>query len=146
MTITHWIPRSSLIDYQREIENLLDSFFGSRPEEETECAISPSVDIEELEKSYSINIELPGVNKKDVSINVNEDILSIEGEKKPGKDTNKYKYHRRERTYGKFHRSFRLPDIVDTNSIDAVFKNGVLNITIPKRKENLSKNIEIKID
>lgn len=145
MTITRWIPRSSLIDYHNEIDNLLDSFFGSKSNEETECALCPRVDIKELEKSYSVNIDLPGVDKKDVTINVNKDILTIEGEKKPGKDADKYKYHRSERAFGKFRRSFRLPELVDTSSIDAVFEDGVLNITVPKREEALPKNIEIKI-
>jgi len=145
MTITRWIPRSSLINYHNEIDHLLNSVYGTEAGNKTECTICPKVDIEELEKSYSLHIELPGVSKKDVNINVKENILTIEGEKKSEKDSKSDKYHRNERVFGKFHRTFRLPDRVDRDQINAEFSDGVLSITIPKLEEALPKQIEVKI-
>lgn len=145
MTLTKWIPKSSLINYHNEIDRLLDSVFGTKDEIAGEYTICPRVDIEEFEKSYSIHMELPGVSKKDVTINVKENILTIEGEKKSGKDSKSDKYHRSERVFGKFHRTFRLPDQVDTEKIEAVFNDGILTVSIPKLEEALPKQIEIKI-
>jgi len=145
MTITRLIPRSSLIDYHNEVEHLLNSVYGTETNSENECSICPSVDIEEFEKSYSLHIELPGVDKKDVNINVNENILTIDGKKKADKNSKSDKYHRNERVFGKFHRTFRLPDLVDRDQIDAEFSDGVLSITIPKVEEAFPKKIEVKI-
>ncbi|MBU0713242.1 Hsp20/alpha crystallin family protein [bacterium] len=145
MTITRWIPRSSLINYHNEIDHLLNSVYGTETDSKNECSICPIVDIEELDKSYSLHIELPGVGKKDVNINVKENILTIDGEKKSEKNSKSDKYHRYERVFGKFRRTFRLPDLVDKDQIEAGFSDGVLTITIPKLEEALPKQIEVKI-
>jgi len=145
MTITRWIPRSSLINYPNEIDRLLDSVYGTKTATKNECTICPNVDIEEFEKIYSVQVELPGVGKKDVSINVKDNILTIEGDKKSEKDSKSDKYHRSERVFGKFHRTFRLPEQVDMDKIEAVFSDGVLSLNIPKLEEALPKQIEVKI-
>lgn len=145
MTITRWIPRSSLLDFQSEVDNLMDSIFGTKSQTDDECLICPTVDIEEFEKHYLLHFELPGVNKKDVSINVKDNILTVEGEKKAGKKSDSDKYHLNERMYGRFQRSFRLPEAVDTENIEAEYVDGVLNLTVPKLAEALPKQIEIKV-
>jgi len=146
MTITRWIPKSSLMNYPNEFDRLFNSVFGSNPEAATnECYFCPEVDIEEQEKMFSVNVELPGVNKKDVSINVKDNVLTIEGEKKSAIDAKSDKQHRSERIYRKFKRSFRLPELVDQDKISATFIDGILNVSIPKLEEALPKQIEVKI-
>ncbi|HDP67691.1 MAG TPA: Hsp20/alpha crystallin family protein [Candidatus Marinimicrobia bacterium] len=145
MTITRWIPRSSLLGFQNEVDRLMDSVFGTEPETADECLICPSVDIEEYDKYFLLHFELPGINKKDVTINVKDNILTVEGEKKAGKKSDSDKYHLSERVYGKFRRNFRLPETVDTENIEAEYVDGVLNLTVPKLAEALPKQIEIKV-
>ena len=145
MTITRWIPRSSLINYPNEIDRLLDSVYEKKADIKNECSIWPDADIEEFDKSYSLHLELPGVGKKDVNINIKENILTIEGDKKSEKDSKSDKYHHNERVFGKFRKTFRLPDLVDRDKIEAVFTDGVLSISIPKLEEALPKQIEINI-
>ena len=106
----------------------------------------PRVDISEEETSYSIKADLPGLDKKDMSISVEKGVLKIEGEKKEEVKREKGKYYHLERSYGKFSRSFYLPDEVNVEKIDAVMKNGTLELTIPKAEKVKPKSIEIKVD
>ena len=145
MTITRLTPRSSLINYHNEIDHLLNSVYGKKAETNNECLICPNVDIEEFDTSYSLHLELPGVGKKDININIKENILTIDGKKKSGKDSKSDKYYHSERVFGKFRRTFHLPDLVDRNKIEAVFNDGVLSISIPKLEEALPKQIEVNI-
>ncbi len=103
----------------------------------------PVVDIEEDEKSYMVKAELPGVHKDDVHVNVENNILTIKGEKKV--ETDDKKRHRVERMYGSFVRSFTLPRTVKSDKIEAKYTNGVLNLTIPKTEEVVTKAIDVKI-
>ena len=107
----------------------------------------PAIDIEENNKSYLIKAELPGVHKDDVHVHVEDNVLTIKGEKKDEitveiKDT---KRHRVERTYGSFVRSFTLPHTVKTDNIEAEFIDGVLSLTITKVAKAKSKQTEVKI-
>jgi HSP20 family protein len=146
MAVTRWDPRSTLSTFQREISNLIDSFFGPTSEEGASLStLIPPVDIEEKDKEFRISVELPGVKKDDVKINLKDNVISISGEKKQEKKVDKENYHRIERTFGKFQRSFTLPDYVDIENIDAGYKDGILNITVPKLKESVSKQIEVKV-
>jgi HSP20 family protein len=146
MTITNVLPRRSLIKYPDNFDRLLDSFFGSLSNfEKGECYLCPKVDIEENENEYKVHAELPGVKKGDVKITLKDNILSIEGEKKSEKKSKTDNYHFNERIFGKFKRSFELPNIVNQESIGAEFKSGMLQISIPKSKEAKPKQIEVKI-
>ena len=145
MTLVRWTPRTTL-GFRNEFDHLFDSFFNMSDKEKTSLAdYSPAVDIEENEKEYLISAELPGMKKEDIKMNVSENLLTISGEKNPEKKTENENSHRTERVYGSFQRSFRLPEISDRENISAEFKDGVLNISIPKMKESISKNINIKI-
>lgn len=145
MAITRWTPRT-MLGFRNEFDRLFDSFFNPTEEEETFlAAFSPAVDIEERDKDYLITAELPGIKKEDIKMNIKDNLLTISGEKKQEKKTDKNNYHRTERIYGSFQRSFRLPDYADQENISAEFKDGVLNVTIPKLKESISKNIDIKV-
>jgi len=146
MIITHWTPKRSLMNFQNDSNLLFDYFNNSRHDaEKPECYFCPVVDIDEQEKHFSVYMELPGVKESDVNISIKDNILTIAGEKKTAEESDSKNYHHSERIFGKFKRSFRLDDLVDRDNISAEFKNGMLNITIPKIKETGPKQLEIKI-
>jgi len=144
MSLVRWTPRTTL-NLRNEFDRLFDSFFNTEEEETSLAAFSPSVDIMEKEKEFLITAELPGIKKDDIKMNIRDNVLTVSGEKKQEKKTEKDNFHRTERVYGSFQRSFRLPDSADQENISAEFKDGVLSVTIPKLKESISKSIDIKI-
>ncbi len=103
----------------------------------------PQVDISETKEAFIVKAELPGVEKEDVNVNFENSILTIRGEKKV--ETEDKKRHRVECAYGTFIRSFTLPQTIKADKIEAVYKNGILNLTIPKAEEAKPKQIEVKI-
>ena len=103
----------------------------------------PQVDISETKEAFIVKAELPGVEKEDVNVNFENSILTIRGEKKV--ETEDKKRHRVECAYGTFIRSFTLPQTIKADKIEAVYKNGILNLTIPKADEAKPKQIEVKI-
>lgn len=125
------------LDYYDDFWSGEDSFISR---------FTPKVDIEELDDDFEFHVELPGLNKKDVKINVKENVLTISGEKKNKKEDKSDNYHRVESSYGKFQRSFRLPQNVKQNDIKAEFRNGVLDIVVPKAEEAKPKEIEINVN
>lgn len=105
----------------------------------------PAVDVAEEENEYIAKVELPGVNKDDVKITLESNILMIRGEKKAEKETKDKNYHRTERSYGSFQRSFTLPMTVKSDKIDAAYKDGILTIVLPKAEEAKPKQFEVKV-
>jgi HSP20 family protein len=145
---TRWHPIKEL----EEMENRLATFFGRAParpeggkEEMTVAAWAPLVDITEDDKEYLIKAELPEINKQDVKLAVNNDVLTITGERKYEKEDDNKKYHRVERAYGSFTRNFMLPEDADEGRITADFKDGVLKVHLPKSDKAKPKSIEIKV-
>jgi len=104
----------------------------------------PAFDMKENEKEYLISAELPGIDIKDVDITLSDGLLTVKGEKKHEKEDKGEDYHRIERRYGSFNRSFRIPGKVDTDKVDANYKNGILKLTLPKAEESKTKKIEVK--
>ncbi len=141
----------SVWDPFREMETLLDRYSRSARKslaksDDRTFEVGdwmPVVDIDETEDAFVVKAELPGVEKDDVSVNIDNDVLTIKGEKKT--ETEDKKRHRIECTYGSFVRSFTLPQAVKTEMVEAEYKNGVLNLTIPKSEEAKPKQIEVKI-
>ena len=140
-------------DSWREIEDMFDRYtrsMGWPPNGGQELVVkkdwSPRVDIAETEKEFSIELEIPGVEKEDVKVAVENGMLSIAGERKQEKEEEGKKFHRLERYYGSFQRSFTLPENVDKSNIKATFKDGLLNLEIPKIEAAQSKTLEIKVD
>ena len=109
-------------------------------------AWAPAVDIYEKASDVVLKAELPGVDPKDVDIRIENNVLTLKGERKLEGDVKRESYHRVERSYGSFTRSFTLPSTVDTSSVKADYKDGVLRITLPKREEAKPKQIQIHID
>jgi HSP20 family protein len=106
---------------------------------------APSVDIEEQDDKYLIKADLPGVDKQDIDVKLENGMLSIRGEKHTESETGKGKRHRSERFHGTFSRSFTLPDSVDADKVDANYKDGVLVLSIPKMEQAKPRSIDIKI-
>jgi len=132
-----------------EIDRMFDDFFGTLPERLTtgwENVWSPSVDISETDDEIIVTAELPGVKKEDIKISLQDNVLTIRGEKKQEKEHKDENYHRIERAYGSFQRSFTLPTPVNTDKIKASFKDGVLKIQLPKTEEAKMKEIPISTE
>jgi len=107
---------------------------------------APRVDISETDKEFQIKAEIPDVKKDDVKVTLENGVLTIRGERKQEKEESGKKFHRIERHYGSFIRSFTLPDNIDETKIQASFKDGMLNLQIPKTKEAKQKGIEVKVN
>ena len=105
----------------------------------------PACDIYETEKEIVLKAELPGLKKEDVIVSIENNVLMIKGERKFTEEVKRENFHRVERTYGEFLRSFTLPTFIDANKILAEFKDGVLMVTLPKREEAKPKQIDVKI-
>ena len=147
--LTRWSPWRELED----MEKRLSTIFGRAPmarEGEKKEAISvaewsPLVDITEDDKEYIIKAEVPEMKKEDIKINVYDDVLSISGERKYEKEEKGKKYHRVERAYGSFMRSFTLPGDADGSKVNAEYKDGVLKVHLPKSEKAKPKTIEVKV-
>jgi HSP20 family protein len=148
-SITRWDPFREL----DELQNRISTLFGRAPvrkEGEKQEALrvaewAPLVDITEDEKEYLIKAELPDVKKDDVKISVQNDVLSITGERKYEKEEKNKKYHRVERAYGTFSRSFTVPEDADADRVSAEFKEGLLQVHLPKSEKVKPKTIEVKV-
>jgi HSP20 family protein len=102
------------------------------------------VDVSETDREIQIVAELPGLKQDDISLNLQDDVLTVSGEARESREEKEKQYHLTERSYGRFERSFRLPDTVDRNQISANFENGLLTITLPKTEKTQNvKRIEI---
>jgi len=124
---------------------ILNSTMGEPASEEALVDFRPNINTRETEDSYHIEVELPGVKKENVDIQVDGNVLTISGERKIRQEVKEEDYHRIESRYGTFSRSFTLPEKVDIANIQAEFENGVLEVVIPKLKiDTSSKKIEIK--
>jgi len=126
---------------QREMNRLFDT--TSRGRVFTSPSY-PAINIWTNEDGQVISAEMPGVHPDDISIDVTGDALSISGERKPDEVAREALYHRRERSYGIFSRTIQLPFMVDTNKVEASFKNGVLLVTLPRAEADKPKKITIK--
>jgi HSP20 family protein len=105
----------------------------------------PLVDVSETDAAVRVTAELPGVQTKDVDISLTDDLLTIRGEKKSEQSETKRDYHRVERSYGTFTRTVRLPAAVDTDKVEATFKEGVLTITMPKREQTKTRKVKVDV-
>lgn len=153
--LTRWEPltRWSSFKELEEMERRLSTIFGRSPrgtDGEKKEAISvtewsPLVDITEDEKEYVVKAEIPEMKKEDIKINVHDDVLTVSGERKYEKEEKGKKYHRVERAYGSFMRSFTLPEDADGSKINAEYKDGMLKLHLPKSEQAKKKTIEVKV-
>ena len=148
MRLKVWEPYRRFKPFYSDVDRLINEFgCGRRQTEElNEAAWSPRVDIYETENSYVLNAELPGLKKEEIQIDLNNNTLTLKGEKKFEEKVEKENYVRVERSYGSFTRSFALSDNANPESITANYKDGVLEVTLPKKEEAKPKEIKVEIN
>jgi len=147
MAIVRWEPFRDLVTAQRDFDRLFRGAFSSQLGE-TELSTrswAPPVDIYETEDAIVLRAELPGVDPKEVEVRVEDNTLYLKGERKFEKEVKEQNYHRVERSYGSFARSFSLPNSISTDKVKAEFKDGLLTLTMPKREEAKPKTIKIDV-
>jgi HSP20 family protein len=136
-----------------EMDSLFDSFMGGLPvfprmfgtTDDRGFVLTPHMDVKETDKEIVVEAELPGIDEKEVSLALQDGVLTIRGEKKHEHEEDKGNYRVSERRYGSFQRSVRLPDTVDEDKVEASFNNGVLKVSLPKRPEAIGKQRTIPI-
>jgi HSP20 family protein len=148
MQPTRWNPFKELADFERGLE----SFFGRGPtttnnngESVTEQVWAPLTDITEDDKEFLVKVELPDMKKEDMKVTVENGVLHITSERKAEKEEKTKKYHRIERSYGSFERTFTLPEGADGTKVSADYKDGMLMVRLPKMAETKPKSIEVKV-
>ena len=143
--MTHSRPMRNLFNFHNQMEKVFGDIFAAHDGETDmdNATWMPTVDISEMENGFEVRAELPGVSEKDVNVSVTDNLLTIKGEKRQEEKTDDKNYHRVERRYGSFQRSFTLPRHVETDAIKAQFTDGVLVLEIPKAE--VAKPTEISI-
>lgn len=148
-SLVRWDPFKEMAALQERMSRLFDEVWG-RPRRREEDYITgswmPAVDVRETKDSLEIAIELPGVDPKDVQVTVEGGVLSVCGSREFKKAEEGETYHRVERAYGSFERSFTLPSNVNPDKITASYKLGVLHLSLPKREEAKPKAIPVKVE
>lgn len=142
--LTLWEPFRELVTMRDDVDRLFDTFFGRQPQTMDEFW-QPAIDIEENNGNLMVRAEIPGMYKDDIKVSVKEDLLKISGERKQENETKEKTFHRIERSYGKFERIIRLPSEVDAGKVKASYKDGVLNVTLPKPESMKPKRIDVEI-
>jgi HSP20 family protein len=141
--MARWSPSQQAAVAGQPLFRLFDTFFSDNGEDLASRTWTPPVDIQETDDAYRIQVELPGLSKEDVQITLENNVLRLSGERKFEKDTKKENYHRIERTYGTFSRSFALPTQVSSDKVEAKFDDGVLSIVVPKAEQAKPRRITI---
>ncbi len=148
MAMVRWDPFRDLAEVQERVNRVLGEFYGGRGQDDVmrRGTWIPPVDIYEgPEHEMIIKAELPDVRREDIDIRVEDNTLTITGEKKVDDDVRQEQFHRVERAYGTFTRSFTLPATIDTEKVNADYKNGVLTVKLPMREEAKPKQIQVKV-
>ena len=148
MNLVRWDPFRELEDLSNRLNRVIarsSSPSTDGKETLTMADWTPSVDISETDTEYLIKAELPEVKKEDVKVTVENGVLTIQGERRQEKEEKGKKFHRIERAYGSFVRSFSIPDYVDDGKVTAEFKEGILNLHLPKSEKAKPKAIEVKV-
>lgn len=146
MAIVRWSPLREMSTIQDEMNRLMADVFGRRVGEEGTLLWQPPVDIEETRDAYVVRAELPGLRQEDIKILVEDNRLVLRGEKRREAEESGTNYHRVERVYGQFERSFTLTHLVRAEKIEAVYRDGVLTVRIPKAEEAKAREIQVKIE
>jgi len=151
MSIMRWRPTRDLTGIREEICRLFDDFLTGWPwpergRELLEGEWAPSTDVAETEGDVVVTVELPGVKQEDVDITITNDVLTLKGEKKEEKEVKKENYHRVERCYGSFRRSVSFPTGIQGDKAKASYRDGVLQVTIPKAEEAKPKQVKIDVE
>jgi HSP20 family protein len=133
-------PFSDIKEYEKRFFPSVSSFF----KDDKMSGFKPAVNTREGEYAYHVEVDLPGVKKEDVKVDITGHMLTISGERKTKEEVNEKEYYKCESSYGKFQRSFSLPENIDKENLSAIYENGVLEVVIPKSKTEEVKKIEVK--
>ena len=148
MSLIRWIPRrngSDLTPFRTEMDRLFEDFFVPVAVKQDFASLAPAVDVEETPQAYQFHVDLPGVAPKDVKVTVSGDTLTVRGERKREAKTTEGALHRTERAYGSFERSFTLGLPVRADEVKAAYRDGVLEIRVPKADEARAREIEVEV-
>ena len=146
MAIIRWDPFRDLVTLRERMNRLFEEAVTSSHDEDKDLIAStwsPAVDIYENEHNLTLTAELPGIEEKDIEIKIEDNTLALKGERNFEKETKEENYHRVERAYGSFYRSFTLPHYIDQNNIEAAHENGILKIAMPKKPELKPRKVKI---
>ena len=144
--LTRWEPFREFATLQDRMNRLFrESFNEGRDESLTTTSFAPAVDVFEDEHKVALKIEVPGIEEKDIDVRVENNTLTVHGERKIEKEEKEENYRRVERQYGSFTRTFTLPTTVDTENVSANYDKGVLKITLPKKAEAKPKQIKVHV-
>jgi HSP20 family protein len=146
MALARWSPYRDMLSVRDEMNRVLNEVFNRGANDESAWfsgAWSPPVDIYETDEALVMKAELPGFSKDDISIELKENTLVIKGERKHEDEVKEGNYHRKERMYGAFQRSFMLPATVDREKVKASYKDGILELRLPKAVEAQPKRIAV---
>jgi len=153
--VTPWRPLTDLTRWEREMDRMMDDFFGRRLRPwrpffwsrggDSEL-IAPALDVYEEKDEIVVKAELPGMTKDDIEVDISDTHLVLKGEKKKEEKLEEEDYFCCERSYGAFHRSLEIPKGVQADKVKASFKNGILEIRLPKTEEAKSKELKVKIE
>ena len=144
-SITRFDTFQGLSGLQEQVNRLFDTSFPGRSDNSALTTWAPAVDIYETENELVVKADLPDINEKDLDVRIENNTLTIRGERKFEKKVTEDNYLRVERTYGAFSRSFSLPNTVNSEAIKADYKNGVLTVELPKRAESKPKQVKINV-
>lgn len=146
MTLVRWRPTRNLLNVSSDFDRLFNGFLSSGLVKGGERSWYPNIDLSESDKEYVVKAELPGVDKDNVKISLQENVLTLHGDKKQEKEEKDENFHKIERYYGAFQRSIHIPNSIDAKKIKAKFKDGVLSINLPKTEEAKLKEIPISVN
>ncbi len=148
VSVDRWDPFRNMTNMHGEVSRLFDSFLGRPTASTTGSAVrtwAPVLDVHETKDDLVLNFELPGVSEKDVSLSITGDLLTVKGERTFNRESEEESVHHVERIYGKFERSVQLPMPVQAEKVKATYRDGVLEVTLPKAEEVKPKAIKIDI-
>ena len=145
VSVERWDPFRNMSDMQGEVSRLFDSFLGRPAAASVPRTWAPVLDVHETKDELVLNFELPGVTDKDVALSITGDLLTLKGERAANRDVKDETVYRVERVYGKFERSVQLPMPVQADKVKATYRDGVLEVKLPKVEEVKPKAIKIDI-
>jgi HSP20 family protein len=145
--LTRWEPFRELSTLQDRVNRAFRESYreGGRDESLSTSSFAPAVDVYEDEHDVTLKIEVPGVDEKDINVNLEDNTLTVHGERKIENEEKEENYRRVEREYGRFTRTFTLPTTVDSEKVSATYDKGVLNVTLPKKAEAKPKQIKVNV-
>jgi len=145
-SVIRWELFRNVNSLQEQFSRLFDTSFPGRSSESDLTTWAPAVDIQETENELMLKADLPGIEEKDIDVRIENNTLTIRGERKFEKQVNEDNYLRVDRSYGSFSRSFSLPNTINTEAINAEYKNGVLTVQMPKRAESKPKQVKVNVE